>query len=39
MKLATDVDGARLVLASNVGDRTHDRVSDDGCTIGLWRRC
>ena len=39
MELASDVDGLRLVLASTVGDRYRVRVSDDGCTIGLWRLC
>ena len=37
MELVSDVDGLRLVLASTVGDRYRVRVSDDGCTIGLWR--
>ena len=37
MELASDVDGLRLVLASTLGDRYRVQVSDDGCTIGLWR--
>ena len=36
MELASDVDGLRLVLASTLGDRYRVRVSDDGCTVGLW---
>ena len=38
VELASDVDGLRLVLASTVGDRCRVRVSDDGGTVGLWRR-
>lgn len=37
VELASDVDGLRLVLASTVGARYRVRVSDDGCTVGLWR--
>jgi hypothetical protein len=37
IELASDVDGLRLVLASTLGDRYLVRVSDDGCTVGLWR--
>jgi hypothetical protein len=36
--LASDVDGLRLVLGTTVGDRYRIRVSDDGLTVGLWRR-
>lgn len=38
VQLATDVEGLRLVLASTVADRYRVRVSDDGQTVGLWRR-
>jgi hypothetical protein len=37
IELASDVDGLRLVLASTLSDRYRIRVSDDGCTVGLWR--
>jgi hypothetical protein len=36
--LASDVEGLRLVPASTVGDRYRVKVSDDGTTVGLWRR-
>ena len=38
IELASDVDGLRLVLGTTVGDRYRVRVSDDGLTVGLWRR-
>jgi hypothetical protein len=38
VELASDVDGLRLVLGTAVGDRYRVRVSDDGLTVGLWRR-
>jgi hypothetical protein len=38
VELASDVEGLRLVLTSTVGERYRIRVSDDGCTVGLWRR-
>ena len=31
------LEAIRLVLASTVGDRYRVRMSDDGCTVGLWR--
>lgn len=37
MELASEVEGLRLVLLTTVGDRYRVRVSDGGCTIGLWR--
>jgi hypothetical protein len=37
VELVSDVDGLRLILASTLGDRYRVRVSDDGCTVGLWR--
>ena len=36
--LASDVDGLRLVLATALGVRYRVRVSEDGATVGLWRR-
>ena len=38
VELASDVEGLRLVLASCLGERYRVRVSDDGETVGLWRR-
>jgi hypothetical protein len=38
VELASDVEGLRLVLGSALGDRYRVRVSDDGATVGLWRR-
>jgi hypothetical protein len=38
IELASDVDGLRLALASIVGERFRVRVSEDGCTVGPWRR-
>jgi hypothetical protein len=37
IELASDEEGLRLVLATTVSDRYRVRVSDDGCTVGLWR--
>ena len=36
--LASDVDGLRLILALTLGEPCDIRVSDDGGTVGLWRR-
>jgi hypothetical protein len=38
IELASDVEGLRLVLPSTVGERYRVRVTDDGATVGLWRR-
>jgi len=38
VQLATDVEGLRRVLATTIADRYRFRVSDDGATVGLWRR-
>jgi hypothetical protein len=37
IELASDVEGLRLVLTTALGDRYRVRVSEDGCTVGLWR--
>jgi hypothetical protein len=36
--LASDIEGLRLVLESTVGQRYRVKVSEDGATVGLWRR-
>ena len=38
VRLASDVDGLRLVLTSMLGDRYVIRVAEDGSVVGLWRR-
>lgn len=38
VELASDVERLRLVLASTLGDRYRIKVSEDGTTVGLWRR-
>lgn len=38
IELASDAEGLRLVLGSAVGDRYRIKVSDDGGSVGLWRR-
>ena len=38
VELAPDVEGLRLVLTSTLGGRYRVRVSEDGATVGLWRR-
>ena len=37
VELASDVEGLRRFLVTALGDRYRIRVSDDGCTVGLWR--
>ena len=37
VQLATDIDGLRIVLASNHGRGYRVRVSDDAQTVGLHR--
>jgi hypothetical protein len=38
IELASDVEGLRLVLTSALGDHYRVKVSEDGLTVGLWRR-
>jgi hypothetical protein len=38
VELASDVEGLHLVLAFRLGDRYRVKLSDDGVTVGLWRR-
>ena len=38
VRLASDLDGLRLVLASVLGDRYVISVAEDGSVVGLWRR-
>jgi hypothetical protein len=38
VELASDVEGLRLVLMRALDDRYRVKVSDDGLTVGLWRR-
>jgi hypothetical protein len=38
VELASDVEGLRLVLTTALADRYRVRVSEDGMTVGLWRR-
>jgi hypothetical protein len=38
VELASDVEGLRLVLLTALGGRYRVSVSDDGLTVGLWRR-
>ena len=36
--LASDVEGLRLALTTALGRQYRIKVSDDGTTVGLWRR-